>query len=141
MPPRRLSDADYRRLLEFRTALRKFLDYSKVQAAAAGLTPMQHQLLLAVRGHEGNAPPTIGDLAAHLLIRHHSAVELVDRAEGAGLIERRRDPTDRRVVRVRLTRSGAAKLERVSRANLAELSRLAPELRDVWRVQEAPGRS
>ena len=54
------------------------------QARAAGLTPAQHQLLLAVRGHDGD--PTIGDVAEHLMLRHHSAVELVDRAERAGLL-------------------------------------------------------
>lgn len=133
---KKLDDDDYRRLLEFRTAIRKFLKYSKTQAANLGLTPTQHQLLLAIRGHKGNPGPTVGDIAECLLIRHHSAVELVDRAEAAGLVVRRNDFEDQRVVRLGLTRSGAAKLERISAANLAEIDRLGPEFQDVWQVMD-----
>lgn len=132
----RLTDDDYWRLLEFRTAIRKFLRYSKDQAVAVGLTPTRHQLLLAIRGHRGDNDPTIGDIAECLLIQHHSAVELVDRAQEAGLVERRQDANDLRTVRLTLTRSGAAKLERISKANLAEIGRLGPEFRDVWRAIE-----
>ena len=128
----KLTDDDYWRLLEFRTAIRKFLKYSRTQATQLGLTPTQHQLLLAVRGHRGGNGPTIGDVAECLLIRHHSAVELINRAESAGLVRRRRDLDDQRVVRLSLTRAGATKLERISRANLGELGRLGPELQDVW---------
>src|ERR671916_1997 len=130
----KLTDDDYRRLLEFRTAIRKFLQYSKDQAAGVGLTPTQHQLLLAVRGHRGPQGPTIGEVAECLLIRHHSAVELVDRAEAAGLVVRRQDRGDHRVVRLALTRSGGGKLETISRANLAEIRRLGAEFQDVWQA-------
>lgn len=133
---KKLSDDDYWRLLEFRTAIRKFLKYSKTQAGKVGLTPTQHQLLLAIRGHRGDGPPTIGEIAECLLIRHHSAVELADRAEAAGLVRRRSDRDDQRVVRLVLTRTGAAKLERISAANLAEIGRLGPEFQDVWRAIE-----
>ncbi len=132
----KLRDDDYWRLLEFRTAMRKFLNYSKTQAASHGLTPTQHQLLLAIRGHRGKAGPTIGEVADCLLIKHHSAVELVDRAETAGLVRRHHDPKDQRVVRLALTRSGAAKLERISKANLAEIGRLGPQFQDVWQAIE-----
>ena len=132
----KLSDDDYWRLLEFRTAIRKFLKYSRTQASQLGLTPTQHQLLLAVRGHPGRNGPTIGDVADCLLIRHHSAVELINRAESSGLVRRKRDNDDHRVVRLSLTRTGAAKLERISRANLGELGRLSPELQDVWSAIE-----
>lgn len=132
----KLGDDDYWRLLEFRTAIRKFLNYSKNQAQKLGLTPTQHQLLLVIRGHKAEAAPTIGEIAECLLIRHHSAVELVDRAELAGLVRRRSDPDDQRVVRLSLTRSGAAKLERISAANLAEIGRLGPEFQDVWKAIE-----
>ena len=128
----KLSDEDYWRLLEFRTAIRKFLNYSKEQAAKLGLTPTQHQLLLAIRGHRPDGGPTIGDIAKCLLIKHHSAVELVDRAEQAGLVKRKQDPGDQRVVRLALTRSGTSKLERISMANLAEVGRLGPEFNEVW---------
>src|SRR3954470_8290527 len=96
--PHELEDADYRRLLQFRTGLRRFLHWSEEQADKVGLTPAQHQLLLAVRGHDGDQGPTIGDVAGYLMLRHHSAVGLVDRAVRAELVERREDPGDRRVV-------------------------------------------
>lgn len=130
----KLTNRDYERLLEFRTAIRKFLKYSKEQAENVGLTPTQHQLLLAVRGWQGPQAATIGDVAECLLIRHHSAVELVDRAEAAGLVERMPDGRDQRVVRLQLTPAGAAKLERISIANLQELGRLSSELEDVWQA-------
>lgn len=119
---------DYRRLLGFRTELRRFLRWSEEEAGAAGLTPAQHQLLLAVRGHADRAGPTIGELAEYLVLRHHSVVELIDRAAKAGLVERVGDEEDHRVVRLRLTRSGAAAIERLSRLHLEELRRLAPLL-------------
>jgi DNA-binding MarR family transcriptional regulator len=130
----KLTDDDYWRLLEFRTGIRRFLQYSKIQAAGVGLTPTQHQLLLAVRGHRDPQGPTIGEVAECSLIRHHSAVELVDRAEAAGLVVRRQDRGDHRVVRLALTRSGGGKLETISRANLAEIRRLGAEFQDVWQA-------
>ena len=132
---RRLDDADYARLLEFRTGLRRFLRWSEQQAAAAGLTAAQHQLLLAIRGHrdpDGTvAAPTIGDVADHLLLRHHSTVELVDRAVAAGLVERRPDPSDQRQVRLVLTPAGAQRLEHLSNLHLEELTRLGSALRPL----------
>jgi DNA-binding MarR family transcriptional regulator len=123
----RLTDDDFRELLRFRDALRRFQHWSEDQARAAGLTPAQHQLLLAVRGHDGD--PTIGDVAEHLMLRHHSAVELVDRAERAGLLQRRTDPEDRRVVHLELTADGEAHLATLAAAHLAELRRLQGGLR------------
>jgi len=127
-----VAEADYRRLLEFRTGLRRFLHWSEEQAGAVGLSPAQHQLLLAIRGHPDPRGPTIGDVAEHLLLRHHSAVGLVDRAEDAGLVRRRQDPDDHRIMRLRLTARGAEKLQRLTAATLEELSRLSPRLRPVW---------
>lgn len=126
------SDADYRRLLEFRTGLRRFLRWSEEQAAAAGLTPAQHQLLLAIRGHDDPRGPTIGEVAGHLLLRHHSAVELVDRAAAAGLVRRLQDPEDHRVARLRLTDAGSARLRDLAALTLAELERFGPRLRAAW---------
>ena len=122
----RLGDREYRELLAFRTGLRRFLRWSDEQAASAGLTGQQHQLLLAIRGHEGPGQPTIGDVAEHLLLRHHSAVELVDRAEQGGLVQRVLDGEDRRVVRLDLTGKGRRLLDRLTAAHLEELARLAP---------------
>lgn len=127
-----LPDAAYTRLLALRTGLRRFEHWSAGQARAAGLTPMQHQLLLAVRGHGGERGPTVGDVADSLLIQHHSAVGLVDRAADAGLITRVRDPEDHRLVRLRLTARGARRLEALTTLHLEELSRLAAELPRAW---------
>lgn len=121
-------DEDYRRLLGFRTALRGFLRWSESEAKAAGLTPAQHQLLLAVRGHADPAGPTIGELADYLVLRHHSVVELIDRAAKGGLVERVGDERDHRVVRLRLTPEGERAIERLSRLHLEEIRRLAPML-------------
>jgi len=121
---RELSDADYQRLLDFRDGLRRFLHWSEQQAAATGLTPAQHQLLLAIRGHRRPEAPTIGDVAGHLLLRHHSAVGLVDRTVAAGLVERVADPVDHRVVRLRLTPSGERHLASLAALHVEELDRL-----------------
>ncbi|HEX5718078.1 MAG TPA: MarR family transcriptional regulator [Thermoanaerobaculia bacterium] len=130
--PREVGDSEYQRMLLFRTGLRRFLHWSGQQAEAAGLTPAQHQLLLAIRGHQDSRGPTIGDTAGYLLLRHHSAVGLVDRAEAAGLVERLEDQDDRRVVRLRLSPKGAGILVQLSQAHLEELTRLAPEVRALW---------
>lgn len=119
------SDADYRRLLELRTELRRFLHWSEEEAKREGLTPAQHQLLLAVRGHAGPQEPTVGDVAETLLLRHHSATGLVDRTVQAGYLRRTRDPDDHRVVRLAVTRAGANKLARLSQRHLEELARRA----------------
>lgn len=123
-----LSDAVYTRLLALRTGLRHFQRWSEQQAKAAGLTPAQHQLLLAIRGHTDPRGPTVGEVADYLLLRHHSVVGLVDRADEAGLVQRSRDATDHRVVRLRLTDKGAERLEGLSAQHLEELERLATQL-------------
>jgi DNA-binding MarR family transcriptional regulator len=128
----RLTDKEYQHLLALRTGLRRFLHWSEEQAHAAGLTPSHHQLLLAVRGHDDPRGPTIGDVAGYLLLRHHSAVELAQRAEGLGLIERVEDRDDRRVVRLVLTDQGSAALEQLTALHVEELARLADDLRPVW---------
>lgn len=128
---RELSDVDYRHLLELRTRLRGFLRWSESQARARGLTPAQHQLLLAVRGHDDPRGPTIGELAEYLYLRHHSAVELVDRADTSGLVRRVEDPEDRRVARVVLTASGRRALTALSKQHLEELGLLASHLQPL----------
>jgi DNA-binding MarR family transcriptional regulator len=127
-----LEQRQYEQLLRFRTGLRRFLRWSAEQAAAAGLTPAQHQLLLAIRGHPDAAGPTVGDVARWLLLRHHSTVELVDRAQAAGLVERHPDADDSRVVRLGLTPLGTKRLETLATLHLEELTRLGPQLQDLW---------
>jgi DNA-binding MarR family transcriptional regulator len=92
------------------------------------LTPAQHQLLLAIKGHPDRRGPTIRELAEWLASRHHSVVGLVDRAAAAGLVERAPDRTDGRVVRVRLTRLGNRRIDRLSAVHLRQLRSLAPLL-------------
>ena len=122
---------DFERLLEFRVALRRFQRWSEDQAQAAGLTHVQHQLLVAIKGHAGDMPPTVGDLAGYLLLRPHSTVELVDRAEAADLVERAPDSDDGRVVRVRLTREGERILQQLTSAHLDRLHELAVVLDEL----------
>lgn len=129
-PTAKLRDDDFRRLLAFRDGLRRFQHWSEEQAKAVGLTGAQHQLLLAIRGH--GSSPSIRDVAAHLLLRHHSAVELVDRAVSAGLLERIDDAHDQRVVRLRLTSTGEERVAALAGAHLEELSRLRPRFDSLW---------
>ena len=123
-PERRPTQHDYEELLGFRTALRQFLRWSEGQARAVGLTPAQHQLLLAIKGHPGDAPPTIGELSDYLVSKHHSVVELIDRAVDGGLVERRRDEADQRIVHLVLTPLGEQRIEELSRLHLEELRNL-----------------
>ncbi len=131
-----LEQADFEHLLELRSGLRRFLRWSEEQAKAAGLTGAQHQLLLAIRGHPDPAGPTVGDLADYLVLRHHSAVGLVDRAVKDGLVRRNADPVSKSVVRVTLTRDGAAKLDTLAEAHVQEIAHLGPTMRTLWRQLE-----
>jgi DNA-binding MarR family transcriptional regulator len=131
-----LTTRDFEKLLAFRTSLRGFQRWSEDQADAAGLTHVQHQLLVAVKGHPGGKPPTIGDLAGYLMLRPHSMVELVDRAAAAGLVERAADAGDRRVVRVRLTAEGTRLVHELTRAHLDRLHDLAAVLNELVEDQQ-----
>jgi DNA-binding MarR family transcriptional regulator len=126
-----LTRADFEKLLDFRVALRRFHRWSEDQAQSAGLTHVQHQLLVAIKGHPGGRPPTIGDLAGYLLQRPHSTVELVDRAEAAGLVARTSDPGDGRVIRVVLTPEGDRIMRELTQAHLERLRDLAAVLDEL----------
>jgi DNA-binding MarR family transcriptional regulator len=134
---RRLTQADFQKLLEFRVALRSFQRWSEDQAHAADLTHVQHQLLVAVKGHSGKEPPTVGELAGYLLLRPNSMVELVDRAEAAGLVMRVADSGDGRVVRIRLTNEGDRVLRKLTHAHLDRLHDLAAVLDALVTRQDA----
>jgi DNA-binding MarR family transcriptional regulator len=123
-----LRQQDYRTLAAFRHALRRFHAFSEDAARAHGLTPQQHQAILALKGHDAAEPMSVGNLAAALLIRHHSAVELVDRLVAAGLVLREGDAGDRRRVALTLTAKAEAVLAELSRTHLAELRRSGPLL-------------
>lgn len=131
---RRLSPTEYRALAEFRFQLRRFLHFSEQAAREEGLEPQQHQMLLAIRGLENAECPTIGALAEHLYLKHHSAVGLVDRLEHGQLVRRIRGDEDRRQVRVQLTALGEEKLHRLASIHRAELRTSGPDLVDALRT-------
>jgi DNA-binding MarR family transcriptional regulator len=117
--------------------LRRFMRWSEEQAAEAGLTPAQHQLLVAIKGHPGPFPPAMREIADYLLLQSHSAVGLVDRAEAAGVVRRQPDRDDGRVVRVQLTEKGDHLVTSLTRAHLAELRKLAVALNELLPDQRA----
>ena len=126
-----MDTTDYQRLAEFRYLIRCFLEFSEAAAAREGLTPRQHQALLAIKGTPAGTRPSVGYLAERLRIRHHSAVELVDRLADASLITREPDTEDRRRVRLRLTATAEARLAQLSASHLSELNRLRPALLEL----------
>ncbi len=123
-----LSPEQYRDLAEFRRQIRQFLHFSEAQAKEHAIEPQQHQLLLAVQGLPDGVKPTIREIAARLFVQHNSAVELVNRLESRGAIERTPGADDRREVWIRLTPEGRATLRKLAMAHRQELERSGPEL-------------
>lgn len=126
-----LTQDDYERLAEFRYLLRRFLVFSEDAAEQSGLTPQQHQALLAIRGHRGPRPLTTGALAERLAIRPHSAVGLIDRLAAKELIRRSAASADRRQVLIELTPEAKTLLRGLTVAHRDELRRIAPLLRGL----------
>jgi DNA-binding MarR family transcriptional regulator len=125
---RPLQTADYVRLASFRWALRRFLHFSESATAKVGLTGQQYQAMLVVRSRSGRVPVTINDLARQLLIRHNSAVGLVDRLASLGLLVRAGIPEDRRKVQLRLTRKGEQVLGSLASIHRQKLRRIGPDI-------------
>ena len=136
---RTLSDRDYTNLLRFRTELRRFLHWSEERAQAEGLTPAQHQLLLAIKGLPTGLRPTVRVLAERLRLRHHSVVELIDRLERADLAARTPSPTDGREILVRVTATGERLLRKLSVTHHAELQTSGPRLLQALQAVIQPG--
>ena len=134
---RPVSDREYQSLAALRAALRRFQHFSEEEARAAGLTPQQHQAMLAVRGAADAM--TVGALAEQLQVRHHSAVGLVDRLAAQDLVERVRGDGDRREVRLALTARGEAILGSLAATHRAELRRLGPQLAALLAALDEPG--
>jgi DNA-binding MarR family transcriptional regulator len=130
---RSVSETDYAHLAELRAGIRRYLAWAEQRAREHGMTPAQVQLALAVRSYEDPTGPTLTDLADTLLLRHHSVVGLVDRAEDAGLVERARDPDQASRVHVRLTPDGIERLETLSALHLEWLAEHGPLLAGVWK--------
>ena len=128
---RRPTDADYARLAGLRAGVRRYLAWAERCAREHDTTPAQVQLALAIRAHPGAAGPSITELADTLLLRHHSVVGLIDRAEQAGLVSRDRDPEQHSVVRVTLTDSGREHLAAITAQHTAWLEEHAAELAEA----------
>ena len=126
-----LRDEDYAVLAGFRYALRQFANYSEDVARKSGLTPRQHQALLAIRGGPGGTLH-VGELAERLLLKPHSASELVQRMVEQGLVGRQTGTEDKRQVSLRLNDHGERVLEYLSQSHRAELRRLRPMLQELF---------
>jgi DNA-binding MarR family transcriptional regulator len=125
---KQLDKAQYESLASFRYVLRQFLHFSELAAQEAGVTPQQHQALLAIKGFPGRDCVTIGELAERLQLRHHSAVGLVDRLVVEKLVVRVPSIEDRRRVFVQLTNRGETMLDKLSSAHSTELRRVGSEM-------------
>jgi DNA-binding MarR family transcriptional regulator len=121
-----LGTHDYAQLAAFRHALRGFLHFSEAAAAAEGLTSQHYQAMLILRGWPNDEPVSISDLAQQLLIKHNSAVGLVDRLVGRGLVVRHPSTVDRRKVELRLSTQGRRVLAELAAMHRGELRRIGP---------------
>jgi len=130
---RTATTVDYEALARFRYQLRRFLSFSGTAANKAGLTPQQHQALLAIKGFSSPDPISVGDLAQFLFIRHHTAVELMDRMTKLGLLKRVVDVDDSRRVLLKLTRKGESRLQTLSKIHLEELRTASLALAKILR--------
>ena len=122
---------EYRSLAGFRYALRRFLSFSERAARDAGITPSQHQLLLAIKGAPGDSPPSLGAVAEMLQLKLHSTSELVERAVAKRLVTRTADPDDHRRVLLGLTAKGSTLLEELTRVHRDEVRRFRAVMTDA----------
>ncbi len=140
-----ITQSDYESLAEFRHQLRRFIHFSEQAAHSVGLEPQQHQLMLALKGLPSGARPRVGELAERLQIRHHSAVELVNRLVAGGYVSRAAGGRDRREVLLSLTSKGEAVLRELSVHHRSELRLRGPALvaalKRVMRARKQASRS
>jgi len=139
----KITASEYRSLAELRYRIRLFLREGDATALSEGLEPQQYQMLLAIRGVEEGESATIGTLAERLAIKHHSAVELIDRLEKRGYIRRVRDKDDRRQVHVLLLGRGEKALAAVVEERISELrasgSKLVGAIRSLLKRNRSRG--
>jgi DNA-binding MarR family transcriptional regulator len=136
-----IAKAEYERLARFRYALRRFLRFSEEAALAHGITPQQHQLLLAAKGFPGRDWATVRELAERLQRRHPSVVGVTDRAAARARGVRVAHRADRRVVEVHVTEQGERVLGALTAAHREELARMRDELMGLGGLAEAPPRT
>ena len=138
--PKPLTKQDFEALARFRFGIRRYLRFSEVVVRRHGLTPQQYQLLLALKGFPARDWASIAELADRLQLRHHSTVELVNRAQTQELVQRTPDPEDARAVRVGLTAHGEQVLGRLSALHRDELDRMGGVLAPpVWEGPDPAG--
>jgi DNA-binding MarR family transcriptional regulator len=125
---------DYETLARFRYELRGFLAFSESEANRSGLSTQQYQALMAIRGFSTRKPVSIGDLARYMLVRHHSAVELVDRMVRLKIVNRSTDPSDGRRVLLELTEEGERRLRRLYQIHVHELRTMGPTLTKMLKL-------
>jgi DNA-binding MarR family transcriptional regulator len=128
-----ITKTEYELLAEWRYALRQFLHFSEEAARSQGVTPQQHQALLAIRGFPGRDRVTVGELAERLQVRHHSAVGLANRLVAERLVTRTHDEKDRRQVHLSLTPHGEKTLEQLSTAHREQIRRIGPHINSLLR--------
>jgi DNA-binding MarR family transcriptional regulator len=124
-----LTKRDFEALATFRFGIRRYLRFSEETVRSHGVAPQQYQLMLALKGFPDRDWAVVRELADRLQLRHHSVVELIDRAQSQGLVTRTADPDDARAVRVVLTDEGEALLGRLSALHRDELRRMHAVLR------------
>ena len=124
-----LLPSQYAAIAAFRLELRRFLAFSEAAATAEGLPPQQHQALLAIAGHTGATPPSVGTIAEQLLIAPNSATELVARMVDSALLAKTSSCQDRRRSELALTEKASILLHRLTAAHLNELKMLEPALK------------
>ncbi len=140
--PTPLTKRDFEALARFRFGIRRYLRFSEETVRGHGLTPQHYQLLLALKGYPGREWATVSELAERLQLRHHSVVELVNRAQGQGLVGRAPHPGDARAVRVLLTAEGERTLGRLAALHRDELRRMGTALvLPTWHDDESDGRA
>jgi DNA-binding MarR family transcriptional regulator len=122
-----IKDKDYRTLALVRAELRAFAHFTEKSTGGVGLTPQQHQVLLALRASEGHEL-TIGQIARTMLLKPHSISGMADRLQSLGLVERVPGREDRRRVTLRLTDKARDLLESLGQVHRAELRRIRPLL-------------
>ncbi|MDN5858305.1 MAG: MarR family winged helix-turn-helix transcriptional regulator [Pseudonocardia sp.] len=135
-----LTKQDFEALARFRFGLRRYLRFSEETVRSRGITPQHYQLLLALKGFPGRDWATVSEVAERLQLRHHSVVELVNRAQGQGLVERVPHPDDARAVRVQLTAGGEQILAQLSALHRDELRRMDDALvLPIWHDEPGAG--
>lgn len=120
-----MTKTEFEVLAAFRYQLRRFLRFSEEVTRRHGVTPLQYQLMLQIRGFPGRDWATVAELAERLQAKHHGVVALVSRCEAAGLVSRGASRSDQRRVEVRLSPTGRQCVERLARLHRDELRTVA----------------